>query len=289
MARKQQFDRGEKLHHALFLCDQQVPFHDPRAVALATEYARVETAEGRGFDEVIQGGDWADNTGLTTKFVRDPANANRLRLDYRIMRQQHEKLSEAVGWDVPHHWIEGNHEDRLWRYVVEGNPELAWLMVADEDEQHAKLSVMKLTGMDRYENIDYIGPYGETYEIAYGKGGKHTFVFKHGDKHGKYAAARELESVMQNGMSGHNHRNQHVELTTYRGPVGWWSIPALCNIRGQHCPPGYMKGTQLRNWQQGFAEVWFSKERSLFDVQVHQIHEGQMIANGRLFVDVRGE
>lgn len=287
MSKKQQFERGEKLDRVLFLCDQQVPFHDPRAVALATEYARVETLEGRGFTEVVQGGDWADMTGLTTKFLREPKHMNRVKTDFRIMRGQHERLTEAVGEDVPHVWIAGNHEQRFETYIIAGNPELAWLLSPDDDEDRPKLDVMRITGMDRYPNLRYIGPYGETYERRFGRDSR--FVFKHGDKHGKYAAARELEAVMENGMSGHNHRAQNVQITTYSGPKGWWSMPALCNIEGNECPPGYMKGSGLRNWQQGFGEVYFSRERGLFQVSTHIIHRGQMIANGRQYVDVRGK
>lgn len=287
MPKKQRLERGEHMERVLFVCDQQVPYHDPRAVALVTDYARYETEEGRPFDLVVQGGDWADMTGLTKKFLLHPDNQNRLRLDFKIMRGQHEKLSDAVGWDVPQIWVEGNHEDRLTRYLLSGAPELAYLMVGD-DEAEATLSIPRLTGFDRYDNIKYVAPYGEVYEHRYNKG-KNKFLFKHGDKHGKYAAARELESNMENGMSGHNHRAQSIYNNTWDGPKAWWSMPALCNIKGADCPPGYMNGSGYRNWQQGFGEVWFSKERALFEVQTHIIHEGGMVANGRQFTDVRGK
>ena len=289
MPKKQQFERGEELDRVLFLCDQQVPFHDPRAVGLAAEYARVETLEGRGFTEVVQGGDWADMTALSIKFLRHPEHMNRIRHDFKIMRGQHERLSEAVGWDIPHRWIAGNHEERFAIYIIAGNPELAWLLAPDDDEERPKLDVLRISGMDRFDNISYTGPYGEVYERRYGRNNQSRFIFKHGDKAGVYAAARELDGVMENGMSGHNHRAQTIMKTTYNGPKAWWSIPALCNIEGPDCPPGYMKGNGLRNWQQGFGEAYFSRERALFAVQTHIIHRGLMIAGGRMYRDVRGK
>jgi len=50
-----------------------------------------------------------------------------------------------------------------------------------------------------------------------------------------------------------------------------------------------MKGNGLRNWQQGFGEAYFSRERALFAVQTHIIHRGLMIAGGRMYRDVRGK
>jgi len=258
-------------------------------VGLVAEYARIETLEGRGFTEVVEGGDWADMTALSIKFLRRPEHMNRIRLDFKIMRGQHERLSDAVGWKVPHRWIAGNHEQRFDTYIVAGNPELAWLLSPDADEDRPKLDVPLITGMDRYDNIEYIGPYGQVYEREYGRKGKSKFIFKHGEKAGVYAAARELDAVMENGMGGHNHRAQTIMRTTYNGPKAWWSMPALCNIEGPDCPPGYMHGDGLRNWQQGFGDVYFSRERSLFEVSTHIIHRGEMIANGRLYKDVRGK
>lgn len=281
MPKKRHYETGEDLHRVAVYADGQVPYHDPRAFGVFLEFLHVEKEEGRGFTHIINLGDEWDGEQFSTNFARDPRAVERIRSDRRIIRERFRKLA-AVAPDSEIIWVEGNHEYRLYRYLRDKAPEILMLLTEDEEAP----DVPTILGLDT--PVTYIAPYGEMYEHSFGRGNK--FIFKHGDSAAVYAARKELETVGASGMSGHTHRFQVASITKQAGSQSaWWSLPAMCNIRGSNCPPGYMTGSGYRQWQQGFADIWFGNSLDLFEVNTHIIEEGRMIANGRIFKDVRGQ
>jgi hypothetical protein len=282
LPKKQRLERGEKMERVLVFGDHQVPYHDPRANGLLLDFARYETDEGRGFDKVIDVGDHWDAHQFTTKFAKEPGAIASIRRDKGMVAGHYRELEKVLP-GVPKVWIEGNHEARLFSFLRDKAPEILMLFTEEGED----VDVPSILGIDS-PNLEYIAPYGEVHRHKFGKSG--DFIFKHGDKHGLYPAQKELQSVGNSGMSGHNHRLQvHTNTQEAGHQKAWFSIPAMCNIRGKNCPPGYMKGSLYRNWNQGFCDIWFSKERNAFEVNTHLIEEGVMVANGRLFKDVRGK
>lgn len=281
MPKKRAYEVGEDLHRVAVYADGQVPYHDPRAFSLFCEFVRVEALEGRPFTHVVNLGDEWDAEQFSTNFARDPRAVERIRRDRDTVRGRFVRIREAVGPDAEIVWVEGNHEFRLYRYLRDKAPEVLMLLTEGDEDPHVP-TILKLD-----TEVKYVSPYGEAYQHKFGR--NESFLFKHGDAVGVYAAKKELETVGASGMSGHTHRFQVAALTKQAGSQSaWWSLPAMCNIRGTQCPPGYMNGSGYRQWQQGFADIWFGDRDNLFEVNTHIIEEGRMIAGGRIFKDVRG-
>lgn len=262
-------DKNEKATVMLVKGDQQVPFHDTRAIRIVRNV--IEDVQP---DYIIDLGDWLDLPDLSTKFTSKPQHRGQLSMVRNIVKDQFEKESLAAP-KAQRIWIEGNHEKRF-RHFIEQNAEALVPLLNDDI-----LSIPNLVGVG--DKVTYVYPYGNVWQWKYGLNSK--FIFKHGDVHTRYSAMRELETAHRSGMSGHTHRIQSAMNTTYDGIHGWWSNGCLCNIRGDNCPPGYTETDQYRQWQQGFSVITFSNERTLFQVEPVVIHEGQTFFHGKTYVD----
>lgn len=270
---KEQLEHGESVTKFLVKGDQQIPFHDPRAIRIVRR-----AIEDFQPNFIVDLGDWLDLPDLSTKFVPKPEHKQKFRSALKMCREQFEKESEACP-TAERIWIAGNHETRLQNYIAV-KAEALWDLLSDD----GPLTFPKLVGIQN--KVTYVHPYGEVWQYKW-QGS--DFLFKHGDRHNKFAAASELGDTHSNGMSGHLHRIQVSFQTTLKGPHGWWSNGCLCNIEGPDCPPGYMNGTGMRNWQQGFSTIIFSNERSLFSVSPWLIHRGRAIVNGKTYIDTGGK
>ena len=267
---KNQVERGEKVETVFVTGDRQIPFHDTRALRLIRK-----VAEDLQPDIEVALGDELDLPDLSLKFLTKPDHRNQLSTAFRMYRDDFEAFSEVCP-NTKRIWIEGNHEKRLRVFVEQ-------TALAEFAKPGGVLTIPNLVGIA--EKVEYVFPYGNVWKYKYGPSNSHSFIFKHGEVTTPYASMRELEKAHRSGISGHTHRMSFSANTTYDGPHGWWSNGALCNIRGDNCPPGYTETDQYRNWQQGFSVVTFSKERSIFQVEQTIIHEGKCMFRGKLYED----
>jgi len=244
---------------AVVTSDWQIPYHDTRACRAVIEYTRAIRP-----DKFIVLGDMFDLSQLSTKFLRKRSDPDELLGQIDCGRAYMEEIRELVGEIV---FIAGNHEDRLTNYIVERAPELQGF--AEEGEA---LSISGLMG----PGVRYVGPWGSAYIVR-------SFVFKHGDMTGQFAAHKELLMEGSSGMSGHLHRFQSAAHTDRSGEHGWWSIGCLCHIGGPTMPPAVHEGqNRLQNWQQGFATVTWVGD--LFHVANIVVHDGHFVGpDGRLW------
>lgn len=88
------------------------------------------------------------------------------------------------------------------------------------------------------------------------------------------SAKAEYRKYGKSGMSGHTHRRGVYEHRDYNGFHAWWELGCLCLIRDDY--------TTFPDWQQGFAVVTWSDDRSEFAVEEIRIHEGKAWFRGRL-------
>jgi len=266
-------EKGESTTKFVVLGDRQIPFHDTRAIRLARR-----VIEDFQPDYVVDLGDALDLPDLSTKYAPKPEHKMQFKSALRIYREQTEKEIEACP-TAKRIWIAGNHEQRLEKYVSV-KAEALWELLNDD----GPLTLPKLVGIE--DKVTYVQPYGEAWAYRW-QGAE--FLFKHGDRHNKFASSSELSDLHTNGISGHLHRIQMMMQQTYSSLHGWWSNGCLCNIEGQNCPPGYMSGTGMRNWQQGLTTIIFSNERPLFSVSPWVIHRGKTIVNGKVYIDTGGK
>lgn len=228
----------------VIVADAQVPFHDQRTIDGIFHYIQDTHPT-----QAVNLGDWLDFPYFSTKFISRQTPIDEIQRDINIARGHLEFLVENTDDEVI--MIEGNHEYRLEKLILERAPALEGFLEPDE----GALTMAKILDVP---GVKYVGPYGEAYIHK-------SFVFKHGDRASKYSAALELYDEHSSGMSGHVHKFQVYMHTDRSGAHGWYSIGCLCHIKGSKMPPGYRNGRdRSRNWQQGFAMAYF--EDGLFNV-----------------------
>ena len=254
----------------LIVGDLQMPHHDPRAVRAMLHFARDFKP-----DITIDLGDLLDFGYLAQKSLwRAEANPERILNDldaaYEYLHAL-EKVSKRVVF------IEGNHEDRLRKYILENAPSLS--VLADEDGP-LNLHALLTRGGRKLSRTEIVGPYGEAFVYE-------SIVFKHGDSHAKNAAATELADEGSSGVSGHVHRFAMATRTDRKGAHAWYSNGCLCHIKGPNMPPGYRGGeTRVRNWQQGFIYGYVTPREDAadsgnFNLYPVVITDGRFTVNGR--------
>jgi len=216
--------------------DFQIPFHDERALLLLKLFLRRERP-----DWLILNGDFQDfweissydHTPRTGKEFRDE-----IEIGKRILRSFRRSLPRARIT-----WIEGNHEFRLRKYLMQNARELYGL---------PGLSVEDLFDLKRLK-IEYVA----CHELA----SKFTDNFirvgnlyvGHWDKVSKHAAYTAKNLVEEKGVSllqGHTHRFGAHARTTVDGRVllGIENF-SMCSRRQSY--------VSHPNWQLGFSAVYF--------------------------------
>ena len=249
---------------AVFTADAQVPYHDPRVVSII---AQVISDMKPCYH--IELGDRFDFHCITTKFLKKASPVDQLLRDRDTVRLQFAETMPHVEHTV---YIEGNHEDRLLRYILSKAPELEAFTQDGE-----ALDVKTFLGIPE---IEYVGPYGAAWILG---GKKYSLVCKHGDRVNKYAAFSELDDEGSSGISGHTHRMQVFAHTDRSGSHAWYSMPCMCNIVGKNTPPGYKKGeNSVRNWQQGFAIGYFDED--VFNIYPVVVTDGKCVTpDGKVY------
>ena len=159
--------------------------------------------------------------------------------------------------DVPMIYIEGNHEERLRKYLRSNARPLATLKALRIE------SLLKLKEL----RIKY-----ETDGIWLGD----LFVY-HGSLVRKDAGATakaEREKNGCSGMSGHTHRDGTSPIRTRGGQLCWWENFCMCDLN-----PDYVDG--IANWTQGFSVITQTGGREY--VEQIPIINGEMIYGGKLW------
>lgn len=254
--------------------DHQFPFHDPSAI-------RTARAVIKDFDpdHIFNVGDYLDLPDLSTKFTRSPEFTNQLSMTRKLARECIIKDMEAAP-RAQYHWIEGNHEERLARYVTEKAPALYELLPNE-------LSIAGLMGLKEL-GVNYVGPYGNHLLFQQGRGAK--LMFTHGKATAEHAAKTELLANLENGFSGHVHRQTSYVKEGARRSLGWHTVGTLANTNGKFTPPDRYKGSpHQRNWQQGIWLVDYSTTSKLYESYSVRIIDGhKALWGGKEFRGARG-
>lgn len=232
--------------------DTHVPYHDERAFAVAMNAATLLRP-----DALVIIGDFADCYAIS-RFVKSPER--RRMLEWEIDRVN-DALDTIQSLRVPRvEYLEGNHENRLTRYVAEKAPELFGLVRIDQ---------MLRIAERRWGWHEYGGS-----GVAIGR-----MVYKHDvGLCGKYALPGSLAAQGGNLCFGHTHRagvwydgrvngKKHVCLN-----VGWL---------GDFEQIDYGNRDRYRKeWQQGFGIVQHDAD-AVFAQFVPIVH-GHCIVDGRV-------
>lgn len=210
----------------LVLGDVHIPFHSPDAILAA-----VADAKKQGVGAVLLNGDTLDFYALSHHY-REP---NRVRAKEEI-----EKGREFLKWlrsQFPKARIcfkEGNHDERLRKYLAERAPE-----VFDLEDMH--LPTLLHAGKFGVEwvadkRVVMLGKLAVVHGHEYRGGG--------GVQPSRWLYLRTGDSTLTN----HFHRTDHYTFRTVTDrEVGMWSVGCLCYLKPNYLP--------LNQWSHGWAIV----------------------------------
>src|SRR3990167_5599245 len=206
----------------LVVGDLQIPFQDDRAVA-----AMLNLAADLAPDFVYLIGDIIDFYAISSH-LPDPSRP----LQQEIERTHRflDDMNAATPSAAVRYYIEGNHEDRLRKYIWSHSPVLS---------ENPMLTLSTQLGLTERGYIHITYPHGVLHNDLY---------LVHGDlvsKHSAYTAKQMLDHYGMSGISGHTHRLGSHYKTTLGGPLGWWENGCLCLLDLDY--------DDKTNWQQGFS------------------------------------
>jgi predicted phosphodiesterase len=248
-ARKQAYDpfRVDQAGHWLLLPDPHVPDHDRVTLELA-----VKEGKRRKLAGLIFTGDTLDTHDLS-EHEKDP-DAPPFPEELRIGEQ-------LVAWfrgqfpKIPFVFKEGNHEERMQRFIHKRAKELRGLR---------GLSIAEQLRLDNY-GAEWVGEkrvielgrlsviHGHEY---HGSGGQNPAKWLHAKAH----------SV---AICGHFHRTSNFRDRNIRGkPESAWSMGCACYLHPKWMP--------LNSWNNGFAVVEVARDGG-FQVSNLAVFEGKLV------------
>jgi UDP-2,3-diacylglucosamine pyrophosphatase LpxH len=231
------------------LSDVHIPYQDQKALTAALNFIY----EWRP-THLILNGDIADFFSVSA-WEKDPRQRNfpkERELVVQFLRSLRAAFKEQTIL-----FKDGNHEDRLARYMRLKAPELLGISEL-ELEGILKLDELKMTRIKDNRPIRL----GDHLNVMHG----HEFSFAISSPvnpaRGFYMKAKA------NVIAGHLHRtSEHNEKNLNEIVIGAWSTGCLCNVH-----PDYAR---INNWNHGFATVEVEKD-SGFYVKNHKIIKGQV-------------
>jgi len=240
----------------LIFNDLHIPYHQPDVLGAILGF-------GREFqpDQIDIPGDLLDCIGLTLKYRAAQRDERVHRVQFEIDQgQAFLKLLRDLFPKVDIHLHEGNHEDRLNRYVNQHCPELRGLHGLSVPGL-LDLAGLKIT----WHPLGQLGVYGNLH-------------ITHGDlirQHSAYTARSMLEKYGVCVLFGHTHRGGVYYKTAGRKTWAAWENFCTCRF-----DMPWVVGCS--NWQHGFSVV-HNDMRTRFHVQQVPIIGGQFVYAGQEF------
>lgn len=245
-----------------FLTDLHIPFHDKRATAAA-----LNCLADSKLSALYLGGDILDmywchghgskhpGLGMLSSFEKEKAAG----VDFL------DQLDKT--WrGIPKHFIEGNHETRFERWLVDKAPQLFGVT-----------EMRNILEMDRRKNWKYhdFGP-NQLVQVE-----KADLWSKHAPKGSSGTTILNYASC--NLIFGHIHRIIDERKMTAHGKQLRVNSPGWLGDQKYDKVFGYVPGHH--NWQQGFARIWIDTTKNkVLSVEQIQIQNGKCVAGGKLYV-----
>lgn len=256
-----------RYQHVVIVSDTQYPWVDEAAEKAVMAYIK-ETKPKR----VIQIGDFADAYMASSYLKKEEPDARPTPgAELQMVREKAKEwkaLAPRAEWFI----IEGNHEQRIRRYLEGKAPELRAL----PELQPARLFGFEDAGWT------YVEPYGNGMWVGLPGGLWAT----HGNLARKWsgysARGHVIEQYGHSVIHGHTHRlgafyHTNRSIDGADRVLGGFEVGCLCDIQST---PG---ATSVRDWQHGFASVWVSTTTPRFQVELIPITDGEFLVDGKKY------
>lgn len=227
--------------------DTQVPFHDPRAVELAAQII-----EEVNPDHLVYNGDMIDFWSISKHQPKRSEILESLSLQEEIDRTIviQDKLRRGVSRKTKLHNIDGNHEDRLERFLGYGEAKIL-----------GSLRSLHMDGVFHYKDRGFSSyhPYGEGIWIT-----DNLFVY-----HGQFVSPvpgssvkKEIDAIGASVIMNHVHRRSDIRFR--QGQHEWRGIEngCLCQLASSY--------SVMTNWAHALTVVERYDDRH-WDAQVVDI------------------
>jgi len=252
-------EMSEKYKRIMVTSDYHIPYMDKKAYGAMKTYAKEYKP-----DVFVINGDLLDFYSIS-KFDKSPRRKTTFKEEIDLGKTCLTELKKILPSKTQIIYLEGNHENRLQRYLW-GHPEFEGL------EQLYLENLLDLNAKD----IKFVGVDGDYWKNDTGhiKLGD-TFVM-HGDnrlngaKGGMNAAYNTMKSIGNSTIIGHTHRLSHK---SHKSPYhNWVAMEAgcLCNHTGS------------ADWQQGFATFELYRGKGV-NYQIIPINKGKIFHNGKIY------
>jgi predicted phosphodiesterase len=240
------------ISQVVVLPDVHIPVHDKRSVDAVMTYVKRQ----RGLLAVVILGDLLDLNCISAHNKNNLRALERERItaDYAAAREFLTDLRKAVGPRTHIVWLQGNHEERVERFI-NACPSLEGALEIERNLGLERLKVVWVPFQSTGESVDL---------------GKATFI--HGLYVNEMHAKKHVLAWQKNVFYGHTHDVQCYPLVS-RGDnhtkVGQ-SLGCLCAYN-----QSYMKGKPTK-WQQAFG-VFYFQPSGQFNYYIPQIFNHRFI------------
>jgi hypothetical protein len=245
---------------ALLIPDTHRPYHDKRAVNLMLMVAHHLSAQ---LSEIVIMGDYADFYSISSH-QKDPRVIGMLKDEIIDVNKGLDQLDQLFP-DVPKYFVEGNHEYRLERFLINQAASLFGIT-----------SVEHLLNLNRRPLWHFI-PYGpaQMHKVLGSK------LFVRHEPLGTSAKATASKALCSLAY-GHIHRIEESHLVGLEGDnhvcfsVGW------LGDKGQDKIFNYVKGHH--QWQLGFGLVWVDRlTKKFYHHKIHILDNYTCVVDGKKF------
>jgi predicted phosphodiesterase len=217
--------RKRRAHRSkvFFYSDTHFPHHDPAALGAAENLCRHIDP-----DVIVILGDLLDCYAVS-RYDKDPLRVNSLQSELDMATaflhrlRDHHPTAEII-------YKEGNHEERLQKFLWSKAPALASLRCMELSEQLEldELGIRYVKANERYSLGSLTVTHGKAVRPESGNSGR-----------------SEMKRRGASGISGHTHRLGRVFHTDEAGTTEWVEAGCLCSFQADYI------GDCAPNWQQG--------------------------------------
>lgn len=240
------------MESALVLSDLHYPWQDDRYIKIANKIIKLIKP-----DHVIQVGDALDASGISS-YLQDPSKESRLISEIDQYNKQLDYWASIMKKGSIFHQLEGNHSQRLQRYLAKNCKEIHEIIPKIPD-------LLKIKERSKGPVKFKWHPLSDWRSCKIGDAYIH-----HGIYYDKNLAVSNLTRYGVKFIQGHSHRFQ----TAYDGKI--WSVSlghgSLAD-KTAHMP-------SPNSWQQAMGIVWVDKGKSHFEPIL--INEGVTCFRGKI-------
>lgn len=240
----------------LVTSDYQIPFVDWKSLKALNTFMSDWQPDIRVYD-----GDINDCYPIST-FSKNPSRKFRLNDEFQLTRNILDEHDE-INPQADKYWLDGNHEDRIYRLLMADAPEVFGLKDSNGNEL---VTIPRILGLEERE-FTYLN-YRSMLEIE-------GFLILHGFTSKVNTAKFMYQRFLSSGCVGHTHDLSSYHCTGVNGTHGFYTIGCLCRT-----DPDWTVDP-VPDWQQGFltAVVYNNK----LHPTLHPIYPDGFAAYGEFY------